>query len=171
MLTLLNNFTSLIPVVKSTLAAKLPLVILPLVEVLRKTEIEFEAMNYVRTVSANPYKAIAGLLVLALFGLMLAFTDSWTVVKLMFGVVSFWFLFRKPELALAIQFNGVALYLYAIYKLRLEASTVGTGTFYGVMALAYLAGGIHLAVGRRALKLNKIDALFVLLYSLFFKIY
>lgn len=124
--------------------------------------------DYLRTVSSNPYKAFAGVLVLALCGLMLAFTDSWTVVKLMFGVASFWFLFRKPELALAIQFNGVALYLYAIYKLRLEASTVGTGSFYGLMALAYLAGGLHLSVGRRSLKLNRIDGLFILLYSLFF---
>lgn len=124
--------------------------------------------DYVRTVSANPYKALAGLFVLAMCGVMLAFTDSWTVLKLMFGVASFWFLFRKPELALAIQFNGVALYLYAIYKLRLEASTVGTGSFYGLMAFAYLAGGLHLAIGRRSLKLNKIDGLFILLYSLFF---
>lgn len=124
--------------------------------------------NYVRTVSNNPYKAFAGVFVLALCGVMLTFTDSWTVIKLMFGMLSFWLLFRRPELALAIQFNGVALYLYAIYKLRLETSTLGTGTFYGLMALAYLAGGLHLAAGRRSLKFNRIDALFVLLFSIFF---
>jgi len=124
--------------------------------------------NYVRTVSSNPYKALVGVFVLAFCGLMLAFTDSWTVIKLMFGIFSFWLLFRRPELALAIQFNGVALYLYAIYKLRLETSTLGTGTFYGLMALAYLAGGLHLAAGRRSLKLNRIDALFALLFSIFF---
>ena len=41
------------PVVKSTLAAKLPLVILPLVEVLRKTEIEFE-LTLATTISCLP---------------------------------------------------------------------------------------------------------------------
>ena len=127
--------------------------------------------EYVRSISSNPLKALIGISVLALCGLLLVFTDSWTVLRLMMGFAALWFLLRRPELALAIQFNGVALYLYVIYKLQVETSTVGTGTFYGVMALAYLAGGWHLAMGRRFLKFNGIDGLFILLYSLFFVSY
>lgn len=124
--------------------------------------------HYVRSVSANPLKAFIGISVLAICGVLLVFTDSWTVLRVLLALAALWFLLLRPELALAIQFNGVALYLYAIYKLKIETSTVGTGSFYGAMALAYLAGGWHLAMGRRFLKLNRIDALFILLYSLFF---
>ncbi len=82
------------------------------------------------------------------------------------------FLVSRPELALAIQFNGTLIFFYAIYKLEAEPSRMLTGSFYGILAGAYLLGGI-LAVARESkrFKLSLIDILFTCLFCYFFLSY
>lgn len=81
-------------------------------------------------------------------------------------------LVNKPELALAIQFNGTLIFFYVMYKLGSEPSRMLTGSFYGILAGAYLLGGV-LAVtrGSQRFKLNLIDVLFTCLFCYFFLSY
>lgn len=124
--------------------------------------------SYARTVRANPFMALVGFGVLALCAGSLIFTDTVTFTKLALSAIFFLFLLRRPELALAIQFNGVALYLYVVYKLAAETDSVVTGGFYSAVAAAYLVGGWHLARARHLLRISAIDWLFFSLYALFF---
>ena len=127
--------------------------------------------SYIRTVSANPLMAMAGLGVLALSAVTLVMTDAVTFAKLALSAVFFQMLLRRPELALAIQFNGVALYLYVVYKLAAETDSLITGGFYSAVAAAYLVGGWHLARARHLLRISAIDWLFFALYAMFFVSY
>lgn len=124
--------------------------------------------SYLRTISANPLLAMIGFGVLLLCAAALVMTDTLTFIKIALSVIFFLVLLRRPELALAIQFNGVALYLYVVYKLAAETDSIVTGGFYSAVAAAYLAGGWHLARARRLLRISVVDWLFFALYGLFF---
>ncbi|MFN7946112.1 MAG: O-antigen ligase family protein [Blastocatellia bacterium] len=103
---------------------------------------------------------------------LLIFFDAVISVLFLVGGVLFVLLVRNPEVALAIQFNGIMVYLYLIYKAGLEPGTLMTGSFYGLMAISYLAGGVHLyARGWRNFRFNSTDTLFVALFTMFFASY
>ncbi|MFX0140542.1 MAG: O-antigen ligase family protein [Candidatus Hodarchaeota archaeon] len=57
------------------------------------------------------------------------------------GFIMF-FSIKHPELALAMLFNGVFIYLYSVFKLGVETSRIMTGSFYGFLAICYILGGI-----------------------------
>lgn len=127
--------------------------------------------SYARTVRANPLMALVGLGVTLVCMAVLVLADAATFLKLAGATIAFVFLVRRPELALAIQFNGIALYLYVVYKLSSETTSFMTGSFYTAVAAAYLAGGWHLARARKIISLSTIDRLFLLLYGIFFVSY
>ncbi len=119
-----------------------------------------------------PWRALAGLLAIALVAVAIAAVNLPWVAQLGVAAIAFWYLLDKPELALAVQFNGVALFLYAIYKLGLEPDSFVTGGFYALLAASYLVGGWRIA--RKSgwgLRLGRIDGMFMLLYALFFVSY
>lgn len=128
-------------------------------------------MKYIQAIRTNSGPPLLGLSVLLLLALLLAATDIMTFARLALIVCSMCFLFKKPELALAIQINGVALYLYAIYKLNIETSTLLTGGVYGVMAAAYLIGGWIVGREKRKMSFQAVDKVFILMYTCFFLSY
>lgn len=81
------------------------------------------------------------------------------------------FLLKMPELAIALQLNGVALYLYAMSKFNLEPNTSITGGFYGLLAGSYLIGGWLANRKSNKYTLITIDKLFLLLYVMFYLSY
>ena len=116
--------------------------------------------SYAQTVRSNPLMALLGLGVVIVCLAALMLTEAGTFLVLTGGLIFFIFLVRKPELALAVQFNGVALYLYMVYKISPETDSVVTGGFYTALAAAYMIGGFHLVKVRRTLRLSLIDKLF-----------
>ncbi|MFN0084289.1 MAG: hypothetical protein ACKVX9_02770, partial [Blastocatellia bacterium] len=118
-----------------------------------------------------PWKALAGLLAIAMAAVAMALVNLPAIAQLAVAAVAFWYLLDKPELALAVQFNGVALFLYAIYKLNLEPDSIVTGSFYALLAGAYLVGGWRAMRGAGLFRLGRIDAMFMLLYAMFFVSY
>lgn len=125
-------------------------------------------MAQIQGARENIYPLLVGTLLVGLLSTLALTTDMLLVVRLLLVLVSVLFLLRRPELSLAIQLNGIALYLYAIYKLNIETGTFVTGAFYGVMAGSYLIGGWIARRGDRGLDFHLIDRLFALLYSYFF---
>lgn len=125
-------------------------------------------MAQIQGARENIYPLLVGTLLVGLLSTLALTTDMLLVVRLLLVLVSVLFLLRRPELSLAIQLNGIALYLYAIYKLNIETGTFETGAFYGVMAGSYLIGGWIARRGDRGLDFHLIDRLFALLYSYFF---
>lgn len=111
---------------------------------------------------------ILALPVIVLLAVLLLVTDTATFVIAGVAIGGFFILLRNPELALAIQVNGVALYLYVIYKLSLSGGTLVTGSFYGTMTAAFIIGGWLVCRHRSRLSFGPIDIIFFLLYSIFF---
>lgn len=117
----------------------------------------------------NFYPLIIGALLIAALSTLVMATDILLAGQLLIILFSIFILIRKPELSLAIQINGIALYLYIIYKLNIEPGTFVTGAFYAVMAGSYLiGGGTNLIASRNNHSFHLIDKLFALLYSYFF---
>ncbi|HWQ36256.1 MAG TPA: O-antigen ligase family protein [Blastocatellia bacterium] len=125
-----------------------------------------------RQTNFNPLLLAVVILSLLVCAALLIFSDAVISVLFLIGGVLFVLLVRNPEVALAIQFNGIMVYLYLIYKAGLEPGTLMTGSFYGLMAISYLAGGVHLyARGWRNFRFNSTDTLFVALFTMFFASY
>ncbi len=126
-------------------------------------------MSQIQGARENLYPIMFGALLVAILSTLVLATDILLVARLLVILCSIFVLVRKPELSLAIQVNGIALYLYTIYKLNIEPGTFVTGAFYGVMAGSYLIGGwIALRAALQNHSFNLIDKLFGLLYSYFF---
>ena len=126
-------------------------------------------MAQIQGTRENLYPIMVGALLIALLSTLVMATDILLAGRLLIILCSIFILVRKPELSLAIQINGIALYLYTIYKLNIEPGTFVTGAFYGVMAGSYLIGGwIALRASQEQHSFNLIDKLFGLLYSYFF---
>jgi hypothetical protein len=126
-------------------------------------------MAQIQGTRENFYPIMVGALLIALLSTLVLATDILLAGRLLIILCSIFVLVRKPELSLAIQINGIALYLYTIYKLNIEPGTFVTGAFYGVMAGSYLIGGwMAIRSGQGAHSFNLIDKLFGLLYSYFF---
>lgn len=126
-------------------------------------------MAQIQGTRENLYPIMVGALLIALLSTLVMATDILLAGRLLIILCSIFILVRKPELSLAIQINGIALYLYTIYKLNIEPGTFVTGAFYGVMAGSYLIGGwLALRASQEKHSFNLIDKLFALLYSYFF---
>ncbi|MEY3283060.1 MAG: hypothetical protein RIR86_1073 [Acidobacteriota bacterium] len=126
-------------------------------------------MSQIQGARENLYPIMVGALLVAILSTLVLATDILLAGRLLILLCSIFLLVRNPELSLAIQINGIALYLYTIYKLNIEPGTFVTGAFYGVMAGSYLIGGwIALRAAQQNHSFNLIDKLFGLLYSYFF---
>jgi O-antigen ligase len=69
-------------------------------------------------------------------------------------------LVKKPELSMAILFNGTIIYFYLIYKLDIETGRLLTGYFYAYLAFSYILGGMLLITKRHNFRVRPIDILF-----------
>ncbi len=125
-------------------------------------------MNDSRTIPPITLPLLFATLAIAAMGTVLLLTDIVTFTIASASLCGLVFLMRNPEMALAIQINGVALYLYAVYKLNIEGGTTVTGAFYGILAISYIIGGWLSDKRNGRLNLQLIDLLFILLYALFF---
>ncbi len=111
--------------------------------------------------------------------LAISLIAGWLLVNqeiLFIGVLSaailFFMLFKKPELALAIQVNGTIIYFYLLYKLGIQPIRPITGSFHVFLVLCYSLGGIYLvSKSRQRIRLNKIDLLFLTLFMWVFLSY
>ncbi|MFZ4984167.1 MAG: O-antigen ligase family protein [Blastocatellia bacterium] len=128
-------------------------------------------MAQIQGTRENIYPLLVGTLLVGVFSILVLTTDMVLVARLLLILCSVIFLLRRPELSLAIQLNGIALYLYAIYKFNIETGTFVTGAFYGVMAGSYLIGGWVARRRDHRLDFHLVDRLFALLYSYFFVSY
>ena len=82
-------------------------------------------------------------------------------VEVLIAAILFFLLFKRPELALAIQVNGTIIYFYLLYKLGIQPIRPITGGFHVFLVLCYSLGGIYLvSKSRQRIRLNKIDLLF-----------
>jgi O-antigen ligase len=113
------------------------------------------------------YPVVVGVLLIGLLTVTVLAVDAVLVRQLVLVFCSIALLMKRPELALAIQINGITLYLYTIYKFNIETGTLVTGLFYGVMASSYLLGGWLLRRRGQAFQAHLIDKIFLLLYSEF----
>lgn len=121
--------------------------------------------------STNIFPLLIVTLLIGLFSTLVLTTDMLLAARLLLVLCGVALLLKRPELSLAIQLNGIALYLYAIYKLNVETGTFVTGAFYGVMAGSYLIGGWAALRREKGLNFHLIDRLFALLYGCFFVSY
>lgn len=107
---------------------------------------------------------------LPIFGIGL--TAGWLLVnreilfvEVLIAAILFVLLFKRPELALAIQVNGTIIYFYLLYKLGIQPIRLITGGFHVFLILCYSLGGIYLVLkSRQRIRLNRIDLLFLLLF-------
>jgi O-antigen ligase len=118
----------------------------------------------------NPKVSIWKLLLLILaesiIGLFIA-EEIVLFLAILVGLVLFILLIGKPELSLAIVFNGTLVYFYSFYKLGYEPNRVTTGGFYGFLAVAYILGGVlFVAKKPHILKLGLIDLSFIFFFFL-----
>lgn len=97
-----------------------------------------------------------------IIGILLAINFYYSGILLLMLV--FVIFVRNPELPLAIQFNGTLFYLYAVYKLGFETSTLLTGGWFGFLICAYILGGL-LLISKKKPKVKLIDILFICFYS------
>lgn len=87
-------------------------------------------------------------------------------------LLTFLFLLKKPELALAILFNGTLIYFYAVYKLGFQTSKALTGGFYGFLICSFLLAEVLLLSKKNInFRLSLVDILFFIFFSLFFLSY
>ena len=93
---------------------------------------------------------------------------TWQVFFVALMVVAFILLFNHPEIAVAIQFNGIPLYFYLLDKMGVETTTNMTVAFYVFMAGAYLAGGYYIQMQSGMLPKIAVDRLFGLLFIVFY---
>ncbi len=76
------------------------------------------------------------------------------------GYLLFIFLVRNPEIALAVQANGTALYFYFLFKAGLAPSSLLTAGFYFLLAAIYLFGAFLAILEKDGkIRLGTIDAL------------
>jgi O-antigen ligase len=79
---------------------------------------------------------------------------------------------RNPELALAILFNGVLIYLYTVYKMGLHTNRTMTGAFYAFLTSSFVLGEFLLFRKKHtSVKLGCIEILFCMFFLLFFLSY
>ena len=124
-----------------------------------------------QSVRGDLYPVMIGALMVTLLSVLVITTDILVVGRILVVICGLFFFLKKPELSLAVQINGIGLYLYAIYKLNIENGTFVTGAFYGVMAGSYLIGGWIANRQESHRSFHLIDKLFTLLYSYFFVSY
>lgn len=96
---------------------------------------------------------------------------TWQVFFVALLVVVFIILFNNPEIAAAIQFNGIPLYFYLLDKIGVETTTNMTIAFYVFMAGAYLTGGYYLKIQSGILPIINVDRIFGLLFIMFYLSY
>lgn len=97
----------------------------------------------------------------------LSYIQGWQIVVLLGSTVLFVVLMgelaRRPELALALQFNGTIVYLYSMYSLGFQPQDVITGGMHLLLIVCYLSGGFLLF--KRRPKLMLMDLLLVLFFA------
>ena len=107
----------------------------------------------------------------ATIGLSVARGDI-LVLGVLLGAAFFALLVQKPELSLAVQFNGTLLYFYLLSTLGLETSRSSTGGFFLFLVGSTFLGGLALAANQpRKVKLGSIDVLFLCFFCLVFLSY
>jgi len=121
---------------------------------------------------ASTYKLLLPILVGGiLVGLVIA-KENVLFSGVLAGLALFIILIRRPELSLAILFNGTFIYFYSVYKLGFETNRLMTGGFYAFLAFSYILGGILLVAKRpQKFRLGSIDLLFICLFFLVFLSY
>lgn len=78
-------------------------------------------------------------------------------------------IFKRPELTLAVLFNGTLIYFYTVYKSGFEPYSLLTGGFYASLVIFFLIGEIVLITQRpQNFKLGLIDVLFIFFFCLVF---
>jgi len=90
---------------------------------------------------------------------------------LLSGVVLLPLLLRKPEISLAILFNGTVLFFYLLYKMGYEPSRLMTGAFHSYLAVSYVLPAELLLTKRRPLRFDSLDVLFACFFFWFFVSY
>jgi len=86
------------------------------------------------------------------------------------GILVFLLLVKKPEIALAIEFNGTFIYFYLIYKLGMEPSPLLTGSFHAFLAISYILGGM-LVHKKYKFRVSSIDLIFIVFFLIVFLSY
>ena len=124
-----------------------------------------------QSVRQDLYPVIVGAALIILLSVLVITTDIIWAGRVLVVFCALVFFLKKPELSLAIQINGIALYLYIIYKLNVDTGTFGTSVFYAVMSGSYLIGGWIANRNESHRSFHTIDKLFTLLYCYFFVSY
>ncbi len=76
---------------------------------------------------------------------------------------------KKPELPLAVMFNGTFVYFYLIYKMGLYTNRTMTGSFYGLLVYSFLLAEIVMLIkGHIRFRISLVDVLFSTLFFLYF---
>jgi O-antigen ligase len=98
---------------------------------------------------------------------------EWNLLFLgvLIGLGLFILLARKPELSLAILFNGTFIYFYLIYKMGFETNRLLSGGFYAFLAFLYIVGGVLLIAKRQKFRFELIDILFICFFFWIFLSY
>ncbi len=111
-------------------------------------------------------------LILVLFWLGPLVYKEKTLFTLGIGLILFVILVKKPELSLAILFNGMLIYFYVIYKLGIDGNRLLTGSLYATLVFSPFFGAILLGVKKRfPPKPSLVDVLFVSLFLWIFLSY
>ncbi|MDD5458730.1 MAG: O-antigen ligase family protein [Phycisphaerae bacterium] len=129
--------------------------------------------------SATIPQVLPGRLELALFLLATALAiiavgtmDNVAAGAGLIGVVISVMLIKRPQLALAILFNGVILYFYLLCKFGLETSRITTAAFYFVLvATAFLGSALVILQQRQTFRLGAVDILFIFFFLYIFLSY
>lgn len=121
----------------------------------------------------NNLNTILGiLLLLLLLGGILIFYPSGEILLIglaLAGLATLILLIRRPELSLAILFNGVFIYLYLVFRIGYKTSRLMTGGFYALLAFSYIIGGImQKAKSRHKFFFGSIDLLFTCFFILIY---
>jgi O-antigen ligase len=96
----------------------------------------------------------------AFIGLISAKEDYFIYYVALLCLPCAFYFIKKPELSLAVLFNGFVFYLYLAYKYAGETSSLITTLFIAGLAIFYLAGGIFTVIkNRKELRLDKVDVL------------
>ena len=76
---------------------------------------------------------------------------------------------KKPELPLAVVFNGTLVYFYLIYKMGFSTNRILTASFFAVPACSFLLAEILMLIkGHKRIRISLIDVLFsILFFSIF----
>lgn len=115
------------------------------------------------------YVSIAGVLTLAMF---VTIYNTALFASALLVLLAFMLLLKKPELALAILFNGTLIYFYAVYKLGYQTSTILTGLFYMFLGYSFVLAEMLLLTRKHIVfRVSVVDILFLLFFLLFFLSY